>query len=139
MIDDLDLALAPEQNEVHPKQGRRANRMAFETKAEESNPFETGGSPLKARPPSGELFLDEGFKVSRGGGAANRGRRNMGGWAEERTKTAKSVRIQSAAQQIAASQNAGDSDEDGNFPDIPDLDEVHDEDMTLQVNEFYRY
>ncbi len=49
------------------------------------------GSPLKSRPMTGdELFLDEGDRPPPRTAGAGKGRR-MGGWADERAKTAKSV------------------------------------------------
>jgi hypothetical protein len=119
-----------------------------------------------------ELFLDEGERPPPRT-AAGAGRR-MGGWADERAKTAKSVRettvlsyssklqsifevayiqferylfflffqvrIQSAVQIAPPSAyGMGDSDEeDAAIPIIPDLDDVQDEDMALQVTTMER-
>ena len=67
------------------------------------------------------------------GGPPLRGRRR-GGWSDEqqRAKTAKSVRIQSATGFINRDDVLGE-DDDGEIPIIPDLDDVQDEDMALQV------
>ena len=76
-----------------------------------------------------ELFLDG---PSHGRGTAPPRGRRTGGWAEERSKTAKSVRIQSAVQIAGGFGPSGLSDDD-DMPVIPDLDEVQEEDMTMQV------
>ena len=135
MDDDIDLSLSPREVKPHPRQGRRANNVAFADSGPSKNPAAEPlfGSPLKSRPLSGDLFLDEGSRAPPT--APPKGRR-MGGWSEERAKTAKSVRIQSAAQHIGG--GIGDrfsDDEDDSIPVIPDLDDVQDEDMALTVAE----
>ena len=68
-----------------------------------------------------------------GASAPPKGRRT-GGWADERSKTAKSVRIQSAVQIAGGFGGSGpDLSDDDDIPVIPDLDEVQEEDLTLQV------
>lgn len=81
-----------------------------------------------------ETQLNWRFNFSfQGTGPPRRGRRT-GGWGDDRAKTAKSVRIQSAAQRFP-DRGGEDYDDDGDIPVIPDLDEVQDEDLALQVAE----
>lgn len=86
---DFELSLSPTIKKSAPSKGRRATtKQGF---LDQSDDDLMVGSPLQSRPVSGDLFLDEEPKRPPPG----RGRRT-GGWADERSKTAKSVRLAGA-------------------------------------------
>jgi hypothetical protein len=133
--DDLDLSLSPIKKSA-PAKGRRANHSATKQGFLEADDNDDQtlaaamSSPLKSRPISGELFLDD----NNDSGTTAKGKppphgRRTGGWADEtaRAKTAKSVRTADFGG------IGGGSDDDDDGPAIPDLDDVRDEDMAFQV------
>ena len=128
----MDLSLSPVKRSA-PSKGRRATNSATKQGfLDDDDSLGGPGSPLKQRPVSGELFLEDDTATS------NRSRpppphgRRTGGWADEnsRAKTAKSVRINEFGEYGIGGRN--DSDEDDG-PAIPDLDDVRDEDLAFQV------
>ena len=117
--EELDLSLSP-LKKVSAKQGRRAGGK----EDAESPTFEMSASPLKARPLSGDILLDEGpIKLK-----ANAPPRRSGGWADENSK-AKTVKSEAEYPE----DKSLESDED--LPVIPDLEEVEKEDLVLRVAE----
>ena len=131
--DDFDLSLSPVRKPVAPKQGRRANAAGAFAAADNEN--ENFTNSLKARRrKSDDIFDDEdelqnSISTGRrkmGTGPPPQGRRT-GGWADENS------RIKSAFPTAAASTRQLRDDGDDDIPVIPDLDEVQDEDMVLQV------
>ena len=130
--DDFNLALSPVRKSA-PRRGRRATEDQSQHEAfGESSKIVLDGS-LRARRLSGELVLDDDHAQARPPPPTH-GRRT-GGWADEtsRSKTAKSVRILAGPPEDIGRIGGGSSEEDE--PVIPDLDDVQDEDMALQVAE----
>ncbi len=138
--DEFDLSLSPvHQKKSAPKQGRRAaiaNAFGDEDQAASivaASADLSFGSPLKAKPNANELLLDDDDGGQRPPPPRHPGGRRTGGWADERVKTAKSVRIQSAAMMAYRDPESDDDDDDGELPVIPDLDVMQEEDLALQV------
>ena len=117
--EELDLSLSPVKK-ASVKQGRRAGGQ----EEDESPTFEMAASPLKARPLSGDILLEDGPLALQ----TNAPSRRAGGWADEnsRAKTAKPDFDQ-------PDDEGQDSDED--LPVIPDLEEIEEEDLALKVAE----
>lgn len=128
--EDFDLSLSPIRKSA-PKQGRRADLQSGRPDQDGSSKVMFDDS-LKSRPLSGELFLDDEGPGGSRPPPPMHGRRT-GGWADEtsRTKTAKSVRIMNKAEEMGGFGRDSSDEDDG--PLIPDLDDVQDEEMTLQV------
>ncbi|XP_062863033.1 intraflagellar transport protein 43 homolog [Trichomycterus rosablanca] len=104
------------------KSGRRARQLVDQLSTEESRP---GGKSS-----SGTLASAEGPPL--------KPPRRQGGWAEETTgiSSAKSGRRQGAEEvedRRLRPQTPEGSDDEGDIPVIPDLDEVQEEDLTMQV------
>ena len=117
---DLDFSLSPVKRST-AKQGRRAKDEQLDLGLEDET-FEMAASPLKSRPMTGDILLEDGPRAR-----ASAPPRRTGGWGEEtsRTKTAKSVYREPVQEQQQ------DSEED--LPMIPDLEEVEAEDLALAV------
>ena len=93
MDEDINLALSPSRKSAPgPKVGRRAGAFTTAASFETRDTFESDG-PLKSRPVSGEMFLEENGNNSKKT-APPHGRRT-GGWAYEtaRAKTGKSIKF----------------------------------------------
>ena len=131
MEDDIDLSLSPVRKSA-PSKGRRANSNF----SSEKNSTETLENSLKSRPVSGELFLEDGPRSAGPAPPPMHGRRT-GGWADEnaRVKTAaKTARFSTQPPEQSGGFGVhSEDDEDEDVPVIPDLDDVKDEDMALQV------
>ena len=108
---DLDFSLSPVKRAT-AKQGRRAaGGKDDQLDPLEDETFEMAASPLKSRPMTGDILLDDGPRPR-----ASAPPRRTGGWGEEtRAKTAKSVYREPVQEQ-------NDSEEER--PMIPDLEEV---------------
>ena len=117
--DEIDFSLSPVKKST-ASQGRRAAGQ----KDIESPTFEMAGSPLKSRPMTGNILLED---VPRRPQASAPPRR-AGGWGDEtsRAKTAKSMFSQPI-------EEGPESDDD--LPMIPDLEEVEQEDLALKIAE----
>ena len=117
--EELDLSLSP-LKKVSVKQGRRAGG----NEDGDSPTFEMSASPLKARPLSGDILLDETpMKLQ-----ANAPPRRAGGWADENSKAKPSK-----PEIDYPDHRSQESDDD--LPIIPDLEEVEKEDLVLKVAE----
>ena len=115
---DLDFSLSPVKRAT-AKQGRRAGGKDDELDQLADETFEMAASPLKSRPMTGDILLEDGPRPR-----ASAPPRRTGGWGEEtRAKTAKSVFREPVKEQ--------DSEEE--LPMIPDLEEVEAEDLALAV------
>jgi len=117
--DELDFSLSPVK-----KSGARQGRRAATEEDNESPTFEMAESPLKSRPMTGDILLEDAPRRPRPSAPPRR----TGGWGEEtaRAKTAKSVFAEPV-------EEAPDSDDD--LPAIPDLEEVEQEDLALKIAE----
>ncbi|KAF7704614.1 intraflagellar transport protein 43 homolog isoform X2 [Silurus meridionalis] len=105
------------------KSGRRARQAADQASGEESRPGRKSSSSGMSAP---------------GEGPPPKPPRRQGGWAEESTGTgsAKAGRRQGAEEvedRRLRPQTPKGSDDESDIPVIPDLDEVQEEDLTMQV------
>ena len=116
---EIDFSLSPVKKST-ARQGRRAGGLDDE----ESPTFEMAASPLKSRPMTEDILLED---VPRRPQASAPPRRT-GGWGDEtsRAKTAKSVFSEPV-------EEGPDSDDD--LPIIPDLEEVEQEDLAQKIAE----
>eukprot|EP00092_Neocalanus_flemingeri_P006648 GFUD01007174.1.p1 GENE.GFUD01007174.1~~GFUD01007174.1.p1 ORF type:complete len:218 (-),score=74.30 GFUD01007174.1:36-689(-) len=117
--DEIDFSLSPVKKSA-ARQGRRAGGQDDT----ESPTFDMSASPLKSRPMTGDILLEDEPRRPQ----ASAPPRRAGGWGDEtsRAKTAKSVFSQPV-------EEGPDSDED--LPIIPDLEEVEQEDLALKIAE----
>jgi hypothetical protein len=93
MDEDINLSLSPSRKSAPgPRVGRRAGAFTSGSSFETRDAFESEG-PLKSRPVSGEMFLEENENSSKKAPPPH-GRRT-GGWADEtaRAKTGKSIKF----------------------------------------------
>ena len=116
---DLDFSLSPVKRST-AKQGRRAGgKQQGEEDVLEEDTFDMAASPLKSRPMTGDILLDDGPRPR-----ASAPPRRTGGWGDEtRAKTAKS----------AYREPVQEHDSEEELPIIPDLEEVEAEDLALAV------
>ena len=117
--EEIDFSLSPVKKSA-ARQGRRAG----DQDDGDSPTFEMAASPLKTRPMTGDIMLEDAPRRPQ----ASAPPRRAGGWGDEtsRAKTAKSGFIQ-------AVDEGPDSDDD--LPMIPDLEEVEQEDLALKIAE----
>ena len=117
--EEIDFSLSPVKKSA-VRQGRRAGVQDDG----DSPTFEMADSPLKSRPMTGDILLEDAPRRPH----ASAPPRRAGGWGDEttRARTAKSA--------IVDEVNEGpDSDDD--LPIIPDLEEVEQEDLALKIAE----
>ena len=117
--EEIDFSLSPVKRSA-ARQGRRAGDL----EDGESPTFEMAASPLRTRPMTGDIMLED---VPRRPQASAPPRR-AGGWGDDtvRAKTAKSGFME-------AVEEGPDSDDD--LPIIPDLEEVEQEDLAMKIAE----
>merc|ERR1712130_201196 len=117
--EEIDFSLSPVK-----RSGARQGRRAADQEDGDSPTFEMAASPLRTRPMTGDILLED---VPRRPQASAPPRR-AGGWGDEtmRAKTAKSGFME-------AVDEGPDSDDD--LPIIPDLEEVEQEDLAMKIAE----
>ena len=119
-MEDLNLTDSPVKRAGGARQGRRAGQENVERGSPDSD-LVGGASPLRNRPMTGDILLDDGPRRPR----ASAPPRRTGGWGEEtRAKTARPLFSDPA-------EEAQHSDDE--LPIIPDLEEVEQEDLALKV------
>jgi len=128
---DLDFSLSPVKRAT-AKQGRRAGIKGDEDEENEllEETFEMADSPLRGRPQTGDILLEDGPRRPN----ENAPPRRTGGWGDSSSTSAGKIANKPVYREPVADPDSEEEEEE-DLPLIPDLEEVEAEDLALAVAE----